>query len=387
MIAHRENILKQISKIVVDNDLYIVPLHRINEKTNRCTCGNDFCTSKGKHPFFRKNWKQVASRDSKTVSRWLSEFNQSYNFGVLTGRTSQSNNNKRLVIVDVDKITENNQAFIDMLPKQTVHYQTGSGGYHYWYWTEEPVSNSVSKFAEFVDIRGMNGYAVIPPSNHKSGRLYGQDLFTFDYPICDFPKELLEVRKKSANQVVVALPGGGPTSTINRTKIEPGSIYAFWIKKPVKEIRAALYESKNIPLGIRNSTIHRLLSSDRSKGMEQDKLQNQAEFYRSCCEQPNTLSQVELSAMVQSVLRYPNYANLQEEKEINQDFFSLLKTETNPYKYQPLTSIIDKYNEFHVSNKLTYIAITKQQFSKKLLEMGYVKKHTKTGNVWNVKIV
>lgn len=379
--------------IILANNLYVVPLHQMMMPGSKsCSCGSEHCSSKGKHPYFRKNWKQVASRDEATVTKWFTKFNQSYNFGVLTGRQNPSNG-KYLMIVDIDKVTENNVGFIDLLPKKTVSYQTGSGGYHLWYWVEDPVANSVSRVAEFVDIRGTNGYAVIPPSNHASGLSYGESWFNCDYPIADFPKELLQYRQIPSapkattlvlNPIAEVDNSGGGNSTNNK------SLYALWLKRPVRDVRVACTSQPNlIPKGLRNQVLHRLLSSDRAKGMEQDGLEKQAEFYRrNWCENPASVSGMEIANTIQSVLRYPAFNNLaprysdqimdEEVHEAHDVFFSMnnLKVEDNPYCFISIAAIKTKYRG---KDKLTT-----QQFSKKLLAMGFQKKHTNKGNVWNV---
>lgn len=375
-----QQLLNKINNILINNDLYIVPLHRIKQN-GICSCGSFECSSKGKHPFFAKSWKQVASKDPSTIKKWLFNFHSSYNFGVLTGRLS-TKTNKRLIIVDIDKITDENKTFIDKLPKQTFSYRTGSGGFHYWYWIDIPVSNSVSRLAKHVDIRGMNGYALIPPSNHISGQYYGELELNDDYPILDFPKELLETQKQTSSPIL-------------KKKITLDKRASVWTYRSIPGIRKMLFNGQVIPKGVRNTTIHRLLSSDRSKGMNEEELMNQAGYYKSMSEEYMSVSETELHSIVSSVMRYAPYRNLKgtEKTQIilsnpGKTWFQTRISKTiNPHCFTSMKDIMNSYKQFMIEQKVvdcpTY---TTQQFSNILLENGFEKKHTNKGNVWNLKI-
>lgn len=57
------------------------------------------------------------------------------------------------------------------LPK-TATVKTGSGGLHLYFHCSRPIKNSASAIAPKVDIRGVGGQALLPPSMHKSGNRY-----------------------------------------------------------------------------------------------------------------------------------------------------------------------------------------------------------------------
>jgi hypothetical protein len=376
-----QQLLNKINNILVNNDLYIVPLHKIKQ-TGICSCRSFECSSKGKHPFFPKSWKQVASKDPNTVKRWLFEFHSSYNFGVLTGRLS-TKTNKRLIIVDIDKITDENKSFIDKLPKETFSYKTGSGGFHYWYWIDIPVANSVSRLAKHVDIRGMNGYALIPPSNHVSGKYYGEEQLNDDYPILDFPKELLE--ESSRPQI----------GSILKKKITLDKSTSVWTYRSIPGIRKMLFNGIPIPKGVRNTVVHRLLSSDRAKGMNEVELSDKADYYKSRCEEYYSVTETELKSIVSSVMRYAPHRNLKGTNsivvvlsDIERIWFERKISESiNPHCFSTLKDIMNSHKQFMIEQHLAdYPTYTTQQFSNILLEKGYKKKHTNRGNVWNLKI-
>jgi hypothetical protein len=51
--------------------------------------------------------------------------------------------------------------------------RSGGGGRHYFFrYPECGIKNSESKIAPGIDTRGMGGYVLLPPSNHKSGGVY-----------------------------------------------------------------------------------------------------------------------------------------------------------------------------------------------------------------------
>lgn len=64
------------------------------------------------------------------------------------------------------------QEAIGALP-ETLQITTGSGGLHFWYKTDKPIRNT-ARLAGYdgIDIRGVGGYVVAPPSLHISGHRY-----------------------------------------------------------------------------------------------------------------------------------------------------------------------------------------------------------------------
>lgn len=70
---------------------------------------------------------------------------------------------------------------------------TGSGGQHYWYKTDKPVRNTVHLAGyEGIDIRGVGGYVVAPPSLHRCGQLYEVSPI-WDGEIMPAPPALIEL--------------------------------------------------------------------------------------------------------------------------------------------------------------------------------------------------
>jgi len=113
---------------------------------------------KGKKP--RVRWKQW---NPTTMNRLKNHLKSGINWGVRTGAS--------LSVIDFDT----QQAFIDFiienidkLPENTPIVKTGRG-YHIWFKPKETIRN---QHYEGIDIKGVGGYVVAPPSIHPNGTQY-----------------------------------------------------------------------------------------------------------------------------------------------------------------------------------------------------------------------
>lgn len=104
-----------------------------------------------------KNFAENATADEEKLSNWFE--NDEFNLGISTDN---------LLVLDVDVKTDGQNgleslAFLSEqgleLPKTTAQV-TPTGGYHHIFTVSEPVSNSASKIAPGLDIRGKGGYIV-----------------------------------------------------------------------------------------------------------------------------------------------------------------------------------------------------------------------------------
>jgi hypothetical protein len=382
---HQQN-LKTISDIILKNELYILPLYSIREGI--CSCGKEDCTAPGKHPLFRYNWKIIASNKPDKVLSWLEAYNK-MNFGLATGRLSKVTN-KYLIVIDVDA---QEHPFIKTLPN-TFSYRTGSGGWHFWFWSKYPVKNSVSFLADKVDVRGTDGYVVIPPSKHYKG-LYNN---INNVEIADLPKPILSKLLEKPTISAVSK---------SRKKSSP-SIASVWATDPVPKIRDMM-QTQFVPEGVRNVVMHRLLSSDRARGALKTELKKNARSYLKRFDKPQELSS-ELDTIVESVMKYPAYNNshdkvnelyiswLKKNKNVivskvhidslnaeDKRFFSLLQATDIKNHRVTLNQIIDCRMDWLKAQGLKHISNYKSQLlAKKLVELGFQRHRTAKGNWWNV---
>lgn len=383
----------------VKNDLYLIPLYSV--KNGICLCKNGInCTSPGKHPLLHFNWKVVASNDSQRIRKWFKK-NESINLGVVTGRKSKKSN-KFLICVDVD-LSEHELAK-KLMHHTTFWYETGGGGYHFWYWSDVPVKNSVSLIANKIDIRGTNGYVVAPPSKHVSGKDYilRSDL---TQPIANIPSFLLSLLKESHRETSIV----AKKQNKKEKKLQVDKITEEWSKIPVATIREMLNTGTLVPLGARNVTLHRLLSSDRAKGVILKlELVAKAEEYRKHFEEAGSFSDQELELVVNSCMRYPAYNNAHEKvnecyiswlskcgiefavdfpiklQKLDDEFFQKLEVCENPV---PLSFLMKVREDFLKKNGLDRISNYRPQlFAKKLKESGFVRIRNSQGNLWKVRL-
>jgi putative DNA primase/helicase len=386
-----------LSYLVGDCDLFAFPVHSISD-TGGCTCKKGpECNSPGKHPFLNVGWKKLATNNLEKLRKITK--NKIVNYAVATGRKS-SKTGKYLVVVDVD---QKEHEILKLLPK-TFSYKTGSGGYHYWFWSPVEIKNSVSKIASKVDIRGTGGYVIIPPSRHKSGQKY-ELLHGPTQPILDFPGEISSLIAESASSSRSASRKKSGSKKLAGTVVDKNTT-DWWTKTPVKNIRSTIQAGVLIPSGVRNVTIHRLLSSDRAKGVATyEELMTLAGAYRAHLEVPETFDARELRNIVVSVMRYPVY-NTQAEN-VNKNYVKWLKKNgtvlsldtlekadacffghLSPSKnFVSLAQVANVRKEWYSSVGITDFATYKPQLlANKLRSLGFSRTRTAKSNLWNVDV-
>lgn len=106
-----------------------------------------------------------ASRPRETLDEALG-WARAGNVGVRTGAASRG-----LVVVDVDLAKGATLDGLDLPPTVTV--ETGGGGLHFYFRTDEEVRNSAGRLAPHVDVRGEGGQVVAAGSVHpETGEAY-----------------------------------------------------------------------------------------------------------------------------------------------------------------------------------------------------------------------
>lgn len=398
------NIINSVIETITQNGLSLIPLYTTRD--GECCCRNTGCSSPGKHPLFRCNWKKVASSDKAKIEDWLS-MRSKMNYGVATGRKSPVTG-KFLVVVDVDR--GDNDEFVSSLP-ETFTYLTGSGGKHMWYWSDDPVPNSVSLLAHNVDVRGTDGYVVVPPSRHCNGTEYGArtSIEEISRPIAALPLEV--VRACNA----VKLPKKRGKRKRRAPEMEPADRHQAAAPKQLKvaDVRAMIAQGGKVPTGCRNVALHRLLSSKRAVGLLREELLHEAEtIVRSSFEDPDSIMQ-DIPAIVASVTKYPAYntsyqrvnelyvkwlhknfpsiAATVDEGQLNRldiEFFGALRATERPERdYPSLKDIADARAVYIRSRGVNRFATYKPQLlAAKLRSLGLERARTASGNVWKVTL-
>ena len=167
----------------------VVPLHGYTDGRCLCRLGVS-CPEKnrGKHPSIGNEWQKRALGSGADVQAWWDE-NADDNIGIATGVESG------LWVLDLDgaagirTLTDFATEHGPLPPTRIV--RTGSGGLHY-YWKHPGhfvVRNSASWLGPGVDVRGLGGQVVAPPS--VSGR--GPYQLIADHPPADAPEWLLSL--------------------------------------------------------------------------------------------------------------------------------------------------------------------------------------------------
>lgn len=110
--------------------------------------------SPGKRPL-DLDWPNRPPPNDETVDQWLAD---GFNIGIATGHG--------FVVVDID-LPEIPPEF-----PETLTVRTGSGRWHLYYSTSAAIRNSAGKLGKHIDVRGVGGQVVAPPSLHATGGRY-----------------------------------------------------------------------------------------------------------------------------------------------------------------------------------------------------------------------
>lgn len=348
-------------------------------------------------------WQMVANCDKDVIMSWIGSGNKPVNLAIRTGMKNRENG-KYLVGTDLDLVDHPMKQRLERYSK-TVTQQSGSGGDHAFYWSKLPVRNSVELVDDKMDIRGSGGIMVIAPSKHKSGNQYKITCDLKTTEIQDLP-DFLEQRLR----IAVAKKRDRPTEQLAvRVPTAPSQVIKFWNDRSIASIKNALTNGEKIPVGARNTTMHRLLSSDRAKGVPTSvKLLEKAKEYLSSFQDPESFLD-ELDGIVKSVMRYPAYNNSHEKvnelylgwlgkngykKEttletlemLDKKFFESLEPSSSIDNPVSLSDISERRARFMKEAGLNKFATYRSQLlAKKLQALGIQKKRTSKGNHWLVK--
>ena len=119
-------------------------------------------------------WQEKATRDEARIKRWwtcpVMGLERDYNIGICT---TFYGDDKALIVIDVDnKDGKNGSAELKRYEvTATAVSETPTGGYHYFYVADKPVSNGVNVLGDGLDIRSKGGY-VAAPGSEINGKYY-----------------------------------------------------------------------------------------------------------------------------------------------------------------------------------------------------------------------
>lgn len=194
----------------------VVPLHYPDDRRDgRCSCRKP-CGSTGKHPR-PVAWQKKASSSHDQISHWWKLDSRS-NVGIATGGPA------RLVVLDIDPKDGGFDSLDELLAKhgqlpRTPTVTTGSGGRHYYFAAPEDseiLRNSASRLGKGLDIRGVGGQVVAPPSLHASGERYSWTIPPSDEPLAELPAWIVEQLEQASAPKPLPMPGeeGGASQMV-----------------------------------------------------------------------------------------------------------------------------------------------------------------------------
>jgi bifunctional DNA primase/polymerase-like protein/AAA domain-containing protein/primase-like protein len=162
-------------------------------------------------------WTEFQKRRSteQEITDWWTKYPDS-NVAVVTGKISG------IFVLDVDGEDGKKSIYSKQLPA-TVIANTGKGTHHYYKTNGTPIPNKVGLLAG-IDIRGENGYVVVPPSVHPSGKVYewAEWMNPEETTISEPPEWLMEALKgngviaREPINIGAAIPEGKRNDTIFR---------------------------------------------------------------------------------------------------------------------------------------------------------------------------
>jgi len=158
------------------------------DKDGNCGCGRGHQEREvGKVPITRNGLNDATTHESKVKEYWSLYPQANIGIAIPPG----------YFVLDVDishngfESLEKLQNEVCELPK-TLQITTGTGGAHFWYNTYREIRNTARLGGyEGLDIRGIGGYVIAPPSIHRNGLPYERSP-VWSGPITLAPPELID---------------------------------------------------------------------------------------------------------------------------------------------------------------------------------------------------
>jgi hypothetical protein len=145
----------------------VFPLHNPVGENGDCSCGNESCDSKGKHPRTSRGFKD-ATTQTEQIERWWDRWPDA-NIGIPTGKASGLD----VIDVDTDEAAAKVEELLDDF--DTIPLARTGRGWQFIF-AHAPDSGLTIAAAiggiDGLDFRGDGGYVCAPPSLHINGRRY-----------------------------------------------------------------------------------------------------------------------------------------------------------------------------------------------------------------------
>jgi hypothetical protein len=177
---YRDRAYEAVLHYARDYGLEIFPVSWMKNAV-ACACRDgESCVNPGKHPVDLR-WPEVATSDPERAARWwrklgpgdaLTDWRPAANIGYRTGIRHFTTD------IDTDDGKPGEESLARLIEQGggkamplTLTWQTGGGGRQYVTLVPEgiEVRSSASKLAPGIDIRGFNGYGILPPSRSGKG--------------------------------------------------------------------------------------------------------------------------------------------------------------------------------------------------------------------------
>jgi hypothetical protein len=162
-------------------------------------------------------WQNAATTDPTTIQQWFEGQFKDCGLGIATGECR----NRYLIVVDIDDREQyrGSDTLADLeqlhgkLP-DTLEVITGSGGRHIYFLTDAPIRNEASgKLGQGIDIRGIGGQVLAPPTVHPNGKEYqwADDRSIADHKPADMPLWMVLLLTAKAEPATPNTPATPPS--------------------------------------------------------------------------------------------------------------------------------------------------------------------------------
>jgi hypothetical protein len=247
----------------------------------RCTCDDPGCQSPAKHPLTPKGCKD-ASTCVKQVADWWNQTRGLANVAIATGDVAG------LVVLDVDPKSGGLEALQGLERRHgplpvTPTVKTGGGGKHFYF--RHPANAKIGNRVGIlpgIDLRGIGGYVIAPPSHHASGEQYAW-LVSPEAPLAELPGWLFQLIQMPSPKTTDPVPAASSNGMVLKMAGPP----------------ADLITSPGVGEGERNATLCRLAGVHLARREDPAAVKARALAWVKRCSPP--LHEAEVVRTVQSL--------------------------------------------------------------------------------------